>query len=396
MPRRCCAKKPKTPPAVPCTVNLNVEGCTGVGISGVSVNLTAAGTSLVTGTTDGSGNYSHTFTTGGCADSVTVSYAGKVNTQGLVYVSGVATVAVMYGTGTVTGQVVDYDSGAIIASQTTTIEHLGAILAPDGTGGIPLGGWGIGGWVGPGLVPYSGADYYPICYGGPWTVYCGDSRTITLKACSSANWNMQPCQKCGTDGVKRVGAIPKTLHTTFNGPGATLGTDDGRAIAIDWDASSWNGDVRYPLYVSGFPAPMRYGASLGPNGSTYNCFGTPLGVQDYIGATVLLVSSPHCLSLSYTLVQSPCTDAFGTHQDHQPPNPGYCPTPDGAGYYGIYPSYLIYYTGDFTAPVNVDMPSVPIRDTTGAIVGSSQGWNSVCKNPYDPSTGASADTLLTE
>lgn len=425
--RCCCA--PPTPPPPPCTVNVNVTDCAGTGISGAPVTLKdSTGGVVASGTTDGSGNYSATFSSGNCPQTVVVTNGAGSYTGSLLYLSGVATVALMYGTGSVAASITDLDSGGPVASHTTTITYLGPRLAPDTTGNIPLGFWAIPGWTGnlqgtsdgSTVSNFLGDDttYYRVCSPN-FALYCNDSRTLLFVAASVANWNMAPCEICGTDiSGNRVGAIPRTLHVTYNSPAGTLGTDNGAAIPLAWDATSWNGDSFNPIYDSfGIRKACVYKACRPANGVSYDdgsgpvAFGSALAQLRWGGN----IPGQQCncgVGLSYTLFTGTgCTDSAGSGGY---PTPQYCggllKYPRSLAWTAIYglvdlnvggsPGDINNRCGRFSAPLDIGaVSSANCPDYLFAGGGKNtagQGWLSCCSNPYDPSYGLSASAIVTE
>ncbi len=289
-----------------------VDACAETAVSGVTIVIKdGAGTVLCSGTTDGSGIYS--CTTPNPALGVITATVGSCSYTGNIY-CGVP-LTLYYNLATVTYEAVD-DGGGNVSGITFVASPNGSTILSM-TGGVTPGGCGTflsaGSWSSTtaGTVVFCFFNTFPaitplgctspslgtisVCQPGPCSAYddaywktcdptycvpCDDSSFNPVFYRRSL-WNFMPWSACGCQ------FLPKKLYSTYLGPAEILGADAGVSLELDWDETSWDGDVcgQFLRTVNGLGEPVTI-----PNTMVYrsSCHSNRAGtfcyfVESYLG-----------------------------------------------------------------------------------------------------------------
>jgi hypothetical protein len=399
----CCT--PPTPPS-PCVFTVTVLSVTTLApVSGITITIkTTGGTTVCTGTTNSSGVFTCSVTDYPGMTNVTATADGGCTYTGRID-CGIP-VTLYYCTTTVDYQAVDDGGGGVdgVTFIGNPASPYGSIVAMTGgetpgmcDGGTLVGEWSSDTagsirfcWFGPAIPVNNPIDTcYPTakiighistCHPGcdvfddtywdtctpPYCVTCDSTGPFNPVYYRRSEWNKADWCGCSF--------IPKTLVATCNGPIESLGSDNGVAITLTWESSSWDGDGCNAVDGYGNWKTMRYSAARGPNGAGGNCVYT----ASYLGQKWVVIGDFVAFKkAALELVITPGTTGGGTYPEYCSAFLTYYNYWTDAGTVGPSPHVCF---GDTVGPVCKLYCSIPVYDIVGG-TGHLLGYNYFCQYP---------------
>ena len=253
-------------------------------IPGLTVGITSyTGSTLASGTTDGSGSFTWTGTPSYLPQAYVItpsddtSYPGAKVPQSFTQSGSVCTAA--FTMCRVQAEITIEDGGVLTYEDCTSpecIEPSSGCTKEGSTYTYINYLFGYGSCVR--IIP--GSYGGQACQSGYWGCcdsvqgICGQTVTLSIKMFSKTVWNHHLGPACYND--RRL-VIPKTLYVTNSGTGLVLGGNSGRCVPVNWTPGSWDGDP-CTVQLHGLISRMSYGACIDAGGAYGMC--TPRGYGD--------------------------------------------------------------------------------------------------------------------